>query len=76
MILLPRRPSAAAAKRALKLAGDDDLLAVEAAELHWLPRAGILQSGFDTKARDELLGAGTTRTLGTVAQMAAKFFAA
>jgi uncharacterized protein (DUF1697 family) len=69
---LKKKPAAAAKKKALALATDEDLLAIEGRELYWLPSGGISESDLDLKAIDAVLGAGTTRTMGTVKQIAAK----
>ena len=69
---LQKRPSAAAKKKVLALAGDEDLLAIEARELYWLPSGGLLESDLDLKAIEKLLGTDTRRTMGTVEQIAAK----
>jgi uncharacterized protein (DUF1697 family) len=74
--LLARKPSAAARKRVLALATDDDLLAVEGRELYWLPSGGLLESALDLKAIAAVLGADTRRTMGTIEQIAAKIEAA
>lgn len=70
---LKKKPSAAARKRALALATDADLLAIEGRELYWLPSGGISESDLDLKAIDAALGAGTVRTMGTVEQIVAKY---
>lgn len=70
--LLKKKPSAAAKKKALALASDEDLLAIEGRELYWLPSAGISESDLDLKAIDKALGPGTIRTMGTIEQIAAK----
>jgi uncharacterized protein (DUF1697 family) len=67
-----KKPSAAAKKKVLALAGDEDLLAIEGRELYWLPSGGLLESGLDMKAIEKLVGAATRRTMGTVEQIAAK----
>ena len=59
--LLKTKPSAAARKKALALAGDEDLLAIEGRELYWLPSGGLLESGLDLKAIEKLLGPDTRR---------------
>jgi len=69
---LKKKPTAAAKKKALALASDEDRLAIEGRELYWLPSAGISESELDLKAIDAALGAGTLRTMGTVEQIAAK----
>lgn len=70
--LLKKKPSAAAQKKALALATDEDLLAIEGRELYWLPSGGLLESDLDLKAIEKLLGADTRRTMGTIEQIAAK----
>lgn len=70
--LLAEKPTAAAKKKALALATDDDLLAIEGSELYWLPSGGLLESELDLKAIERLLGKGTRRTMGTIEQIAAK----
>jgi len=69
---LKKKPSAATKKKALALATDEDLLAIEGRELYWLPSGGISESDLDLKALDAALGAGTMRTMGTVEQIAAR----
>jgi uncharacterized protein (DUF1697 family) len=71
--LLKKKPSAAAEKKALALASDEDLLAIEGRELYWLPSGGISESDLDLKAIDAVLDAGTIRTMGTIEQIAAKY---
>lgn len=70
--LLARKPAAAARKKALALAGEDDRLAIEARELFWLPSGGISESALDLRAIDAALGKGTMRTKGTIDQIAAR----
>jgi len=70
--LLERKPSAAAKKKVLAMAGDGDLLALEGRELYWLPSGGLLESDLDLKAIEKLLGVDTRRTMGTIEQIAAK----
>lgn len=69
---LKKKPTAAAKKKALALASEEDLLALEGRELYWLPSGGISESDLDLKALDAALGAGTIRTMGTVEQIAAR----
>jgi uncharacterized protein (DUF1697 family) len=71
--LLAKKPSAAAKKKVLALATDEDLLALEGRELYWLPSGGLLESGLDLKAIEALLGADTRRTTGTIEQIASKY---
>jgi uncharacterized protein (DUF1697 family) len=70
--LLLRRPSAAARRKVLALAGVGDLLAVEGREIFWLPSGGLLESGLDLKAIEAAVGPDTRRTMGTIEQIAAK----
>lgn len=73
--LLAAPPTAAGRKRALAMASDDDLLAFGDRELYWLPSGGMMEAGIDVDALDELVGPMTRRTMGTIEQMASKFFA-
>jgi uncharacterized protein (DUF1697 family) len=70
--LLKKKPSAAARKKVLAMASDEDLLAVEGRELYWLPSGGLLESDLNLKAIEKLLGADTRRTMGTIEQIALK----
>jgi uncharacterized protein (DUF1697 family) len=70
--LLSRKPTAAARKKVLALATDEDGLALAGRELFWLPSGGTLESELDLKAVDKALGKGTMRTMGTIDQIAAK----
>jgi uncharacterized protein (DUF1697 family) len=72
---LTEKPKAAARKRALALANDDDRLAIEGRELYWLPKGGLSDSELDLKELAAALGQNTVRTMGTVEQIAAKYFA-
>jgi uncharacterized protein (DUF1697 family) len=73
--ILAGRPTAAKRKRALAMATDDDRLAFGERELYWLPSGGMMEAGIDVDALDELVGPMTRRTMGTIEQMASKFFA-
>jgi uncharacterized protein (DUF1697 family) len=75
VVLLAARPAARARKEVLALADAEDELAFGERELHWLPSGGILDSALDFKAIGRLLGPLTTRTKGTIEQLAAKYFA-
>ena len=70
--LLPKKPTAAARKKVLALATEEDRLAIEGRELYWLPSGGMLESELDLKAIEDALGPGTMRTKGTIEQIAAK----
>jgi uncharacterized protein (DUF1697 family) len=69
---LAKKPGAAARRKALALASEEDRLALEGRELYWLPSGGISESDLDLKAIDAALGPGTMRTMGTVEQIAAR----
>jgi uncharacterized protein (DUF1697 family) len=71
--LLKKKPSAAARKKVLALATDEDLVAVEGRELYWLPSGGLLESDLDLKEIEALLGVDTRRTMGTIEQIASKY---
>jgi uncharacterized protein (DUF1697 family) len=73
--LLPKKPTAKAAKAILALQGDGDLFAVHGRELYWLPRGGLMESAVGMSGITDVLGPNTVRTKGTVEQMAAKYFA-
>lgn len=70
--MLSKKPTAAARKKVLALATDEDSLAIEARELFWLPSGGTLESELDHKAIAKALGQGTQRTMGTIEQIASK----
>jgi uncharacterized protein (DUF1697 family) len=72
--MLSTRPPAQARKEVLALATEEDRLALGDCELYWLPSGPILDSGLDFKVIGKLLGPMTTRTKGTVEQVAAKYF--
>ena len=72
--LLLDAPPAAAKKRVMSLASEQDRLALKGAELYWLPSGGTQKSALDMKAIDRAIGLNTLRTQGTIEQMAAKFF--
>jgi uncharacterized protein (DUF1697 family) len=72
--MLPRKPTAAARKKVLGLATDADALAFGARELYWLPSGGQMESELDLASIEKLVGPTTRRTMGTIEQMAAKFF--
>ena len=71
--MLAREPAAAARKRVLSLASDEDRLAIVGRELFWLPSGGTIDSTLDLKAIEQTLGKGTQRTMGTIEQIAAKY---
>jgi uncharacterized protein (DUF1697 family) len=72
--LLPRKPAAKARKEALAEASGVDRLALEGRELYWLPSGGISESDLNLKAIEAAVGPWTMRTMGTVEQIAAKYF--
>jgi uncharacterized protein (DUF1697 family) len=70
--MLAREPAAAARRRVLALATDEDRLAIVGRELFWLPSGGTIDSALDLKAIERALGKGTQRTMGTIEQIAGK----
>jgi uncharacterized protein (DUF1697 family) len=75
VVLLGRKPTAKAKKALEAITPAGDLMVIEGRELHWLPSVGLSETELDTKALDAALGKGTTRTAGTIAQIAAKYCA-
>jgi uncharacterized protein (DUF1697 family) len=73
--LLAEQPDAATAAEALALASEEDLLALSACELYWLPRGRMIDSGLDLRRLETLVGPWTMRTKATIAQLAAKYLA-
>jgi uncharacterized protein (DUF1697 family) len=72
--VLGKKPSAAAQKKVLAMATDQDRLAFGPRELYWLPSGGTMDSSLDLKAIDELVGPNTRRTQGTIETLYAKYF--
>lgn len=75
VILMARKPNAAARDKVLALGSEDDRLVFEGRELYWLPRGGTRESALDKRQLDELLRPMTQRTKGTIEEIAKKFFA-
>ena len=73
VVLLGRKPSAKAKKALGEITPEGDLMETCGRELHWLPTVGLSETELDTKALDAALGKGTTRTAGTIEQIAAKY---
>ncbi|MCB0874962.1 MAG: DUF1697 domain-containing protein [Solirubrobacterales bacterium] len=73
VMLLAAKPTAAARKRVLGHATDQDRLAFGARELFWLPSGGMSDSDLDLRAIEKALPTATTRTRGTIERLAAKF---
>jgi uncharacterized protein (DUF1697 family) len=76
VVLLSKKPPAKARKDVLALATEEDRLAFGERELYWLPSGGIRDSKLNRSAFEKLLGSTTTRTKGTIEQLAAKYFTA
>jgi uncharacterized protein (DUF1697 family) len=74
VIMLSRKPTAAARKEVLATATDADRLVLAGRELYWLPTAGTQTAEWSVKTADELLGETTMRTMGTIEALAAKYF--
>ena len=73
--LLQEKPPAKGRSEALALATDADRIAIEGRELFWLPSGGMSESELDLKAIGAALGLMTLRTMGTIEQVAARYFA-
>jgi uncharacterized protein (DUF1697 family) len=73
--LLPTKPTAQARKKMLGLQSEDDLFAIRGRELYWLPSGGLMQSAVGMAGITAALGSNTVRTMGTIEQIAAKYFA-
>ena len=73
--MLLELPPAKQREAVLALATDEDRLAFDSRELYWLPSGGMSESELDLKEIDRLVGVATRRTMGTIEQMAAKYFA-
>ena len=74
VMLLTGKPPARARKRVLALETDRDKLRFGERELYWLPSDGTLDSALDRQAVVDLIGPITMRTMGTIEQLAAKYF--
>lgn len=74
VLLLGSKPPAATRREVLALATDEDRLAFGDRELFWLPSGGTQTAALDQNALGTLLGKTTMRTMGTMEQLAAKFF--
>ena len=74
VMLLDKKPAAKAQKEVLGHATDEDRLVLGTRELYWLPSGGIRDSPLNMRALEKLLGSTTTRTKGTIEQLAAKYF--
>jgi uncharacterized protein (DUF1697 family) len=74
VLVLPKKPTAAAKKEVLGLETPGDQLAFGAQELYWLPSGGTLETELDRDRVEKLVGPTTARTMGTMQQLAAKFF--
>jgi uncharacterized protein (DUF1697 family) len=72
---LKDRPKRPARKTVLTLATDEDRLAIKGRELYWLPQGGMSESELELKAIATAPGQNTVRTMGTVEQIVAKYFA-
>jgi uncharacterized protein (DUF1697 family) len=73
VVLLGRKPGAKAKQALGEITPEGDLMEICGRELHWLPTVGLSETELDTKALDAALGKGTTRTAGTIEQIAAKY---
>ena len=72
VVFLRKRPP----KSVLDRATSSDRLALgPGAELYWLPSGGLMESTLGMDGLEDVVGVSTTRTKGTVEQVAKKFFA-
>jgi uncharacterized protein (DUF1697 family) len=75
-VALLHEPPATQARRAvLALAGERDRLAFSERELFWLPDGPMSASALDWKAIARAVGSTTVRTMGTIEQIATRYFA-
>jgi uncharacterized protein (DUF1697 family) len=74
VVLLSRVPTREAEEAALALSSEDDRLVLGVRELYWLPSGPMSRSDLDFRVLERLLGATTTRTKGTIEEMAEKLF--
>lgn len=73
--LLHDRPGAAARSEVLALAAADEQLSFAGRELYWLPAGHLSDSTLDFKRLERLIGPTTVRTIGTIEQIVARWFA-
>jgi uncharacterized protein (DUF1697 family) len=74
--LLPAAPPAAARKKVLGMATDEDRLAIRGRELYWLPSGGIMKTALDLDGIEKLIGPSTRRTKGVIEDIAVRYCAA
>jgi uncharacterized protein (DUF1697 family) len=72
--LLGKLPPPGRREAVLALATDQDRLTFGARELYWLPSGPMREATIDLDAVEKLLGPTTRRTMGTIEQIAAKYF--
>jgi uncharacterized protein (DUF1697 family) len=70
--LLSTRPATSNRELALGLASPDDLLAVDARQMYWLPKGNISDSELDLNVLGKILGPMTIRAQRTMMRLAAK----
>lgn len=75
VFLLAAKPAAGKRRAVLSMSTEGDRLALRGRELYWLPSGGTRESRLDQDAIGAALGLTTTRTKGTIEQLAARFFA-
>ena len=75
VMLLSSKPATRPRKQVLAWGTEQDRLAFGDRELYWLPSGGTRDSAVDVKAVERVLGPVTVRTMGTIEQLAAKYFA-
>lgn len=72
--LLHGAPGASARRETLALAGSRDRLAFSERELFWLPDGPMSKSPLEWKRVERAIGPTTVRTMGTIEQIAARYF--
>jgi uncharacterized protein (DUF1697 family) len=75
VLLMSEKPAAGLRKRVQAVATDDDRLVIKGRELYWLPKGRMSEAELDLSTVERQLGLTTMRTMGTIEQIAAKYFA-
>jgi uncharacterized protein (DUF1697 family) len=75
VVLLAERPPAQARRDALALGSESDRLSFGERELFWLPAGGVSESPLSWGELAAAVGVTTVRTMGTIEQIAARWFA-
>lgn len=73
--LLQKSLPPAKRKATLAMETADDRLAIKGSELYWLPKGGVSDTDLNLKTLEKATGTWTMRTMGTIEQIASRFFA-